>query len=262
MATRRRRKKPPSGRIIDVDLEETAEAIAKALPRKGDIQRALRGIVSAARTEWVRLAKTELKSTSRDYIAGIQQPEIGPTSASIQLVGVVPNMVEHGWEGGDLRTTLLGPGAKNARTAKDGSRYNTVPFRHGTPGTSGRNVGREMPKPIHQVAKNLAPTLSRPGGGVSYGDRLMPGMKMSAAAKKILATKERPHHKSSIYQGMIREEKVYKGAKQSQYLTFRRISSRSKEGWVHPGITARHLARKVEQYVARIQGDLVRKATE
>lgn len=255
-------------RLISVDLSPLAVAVGAALPHKADLQRVMRGVASAARQEWIRLAKMELKTTSRDYVQGIQEPEEKGGRVSIALVGVLPNMIENGWEGGDMRTTLLGPGSK-AKTAKDGSRYNTVPFRHGAPGSSGRNTGKPMPRPIHSVAKHLAPTLSRPGGiskvggrHVAYGERLHAGMSMSKQARKILTRKERPHHHSPIHKGMIREEKTYEGATQSQYTTFRRISSRVMRGWIHPGITPRRIGDKVRRFVGKVQSDLVKKATE
>ena len=50
----------------------------------------------------------------------------------LTLEGTVPNMVEQGWTGGDLRQWLLhGP---NAKQGKNGP-YNVIPFGHGTPGT-------------------------------------------------------------------------------------------------------------------------------
>lgn len=260
------KRKPKRGQMVSLDVQPLAIALAKALPHGADIRRVLRGLGSAARAEWVRLAQTELKTSARDYIAGIQEIEEDSAAhrVSIALVGSMPNMIETGWEGGDLRRTLLGPGARNAKTAKDGSRYNTIAFRHAAPGSSGRNTGKPMPRAVHNVAKALAPTLSRPGGGVSYGERLHPGMPMSGAAKKIINRKERPHHTASIYAGMIRSLKTYKNAAHSKYTTFRRISSKVKNGdqhWMHPGITARQLAKKVDSFIARVQADIVRTGT-
>lgn len=262
-------KKPKGRGMVAIDLSPLAVAIGGAAPHHADLKRVLQGMASAARGEWVRLAQTELRTTARDYIQGIQEPEEkGDAKIAIALVGVLPNMIENGWDGGDLRKTLLGPSSR-AKTAADGSRYNTIPFRHGAPGSSGRNTGRPMPTAIHQVVKHLAPTISRPGhlkgkkGLTStYGERLHPGMKMSKQAQKIMSRKERPHHKSSIYEGMIRKQKTYEGATQNQYTTFRRISSKVRVGWIHPGITARKLGDKVGRYVAKIQADLIRQATK
>lgn len=252
------------GSIVKVDLNKIREVITAIGVTESDPAGMLRYVAEAARAKWVSLAQSMLKTTSRDYIGGLQEVEIEQSNtkqvASIALVGQVPNMVENGWPGGDLRKTVIGgPGTK---TAKDGSRYVTVPFRHGTPGTGGRNVGRPMPKPIHNAAKALAATLSAPGRGTSYGGRLdIGGPTVGKAADRILRSKEKPWHWGSIYRGMIREEKTYEGATQNQYITFRRISTNVKRGaahWFHPGIRAVQLVLQVQAYVDKIVGGMHR----
>jgi len=248
--------------LLRVDLAPLKAAILAAYPGPSEASRFLGGLASVARTRIITEAQRALKTSARDYVAGVTEVEIKGNVARIVLNGMVPNMVENGWPETDLRTTLLGPGAKNAKTAQDGSRYNTVPFRHGTPGTSGRNVGKQMPKSIHAVAKTLAPTLSRPGkiegkGGsvVMYGQRLNPGMSMSGAARKLLTSKQKPWHATSIYMSMIREEKTYASATQSKYTTFRRISTnvrRAKQHWLHPGIRARNFFPKAQRDIERV----------
>jgi len=60
------------------------------------------------------------------------------------------------------------------------------------------------------------------------------------------------HHKTDIYAGMKKVSHLYQNATQSQYMTFRMISENMTEGWMHPGINARHLATQVETYVQSI----------
>ncbi|MCH9839316.1 hypothetical protein K0U83_26880 [bacterium] len=249
--------------LVRVNLAPVISSIASSLPTGGDANRVLKGLGAVAMNEWKRLAISNLRSSSRDYVAGIDYREHND-KVVISLAGRVPNMIEQGWSGGDMRTWLLsGP---KARTAKDGSRYATVPFRHGTPGTGGRNVGREMPKPIHNAAKKLMPTLSRPTsptgarGATQYGGRLKPHARMRKATRDILERKEKPWHATSVYMGMIREQKTYGKATQSQYMTFRRISSKVKRGekhWVHPGITPRHFAKQVQSYVEGMASSII-----
>jgi hypothetical protein len=141
----------------------------------------------------------------------------------------------------------------------------------------GRNVGTAMPQALRNPARRLAATLSRPGllhgrdqhGHTIYGQRLHPDVfRMSRKAKEILNTPHRPWHSTSIYTGMIRQEKYYKGTAQSQYTTFRRISSKvsinrktgqpaTAEHWIHPGITPRHFANKTQAYVESIAPDII-----
>ena len=254
--------------LIRVDVTHVAGTIIGALPHKRDQKRILKGLGAAARHKWISLAQQSLKSSARDYVAGIQE-NISDSKVTITLTGMIPNMIEQGWGGGDMRQWLLT--GKSAKQGKNGP-YAVIPFRHGTPGTGGRNVGHEMPKPIHNAAKKLKHTLTRPGpwvkpgaaGTVAYGERLHPGRKMSAQARKILTTKGKPWHATSIYHGMIRHGKQFSsGRKQTTgYTTFRTISrnSRGEKHWWHPGIKARKLATKVEDHISEIASEIVRSA--
>jgi len=247
--------------VVRIDLTKLKEAVLAIAPQPGDTNRLLHGIGAVVQQRWISIAQQSLRTTARDYVAGIQPVEVKNRVATIALVGTVPNMVEHGVSAFDLRTTLLGTGAKNAKTAKDGSRYNTVPFGHGTPGSSGRNVGRPMPQSIHTIARKLSPTLTRPEGGATrWGDRLRLGMPMSSAARAILQTKEKSWHWGSTYLGMVRQQKTYAKATQSSYTTFRRISSKVSSGenhWMHPGIRARELAPRVQREIGPIVKSLL-----
>lgn len=250
--------------IVRVDLTKMKTALLAIAPTPNDVDRLLRGIGAATQQRWVSLAQQSLRTSARDYVAGIQPVEVKNRVARVVLVGVMPNLIENGMSAFDLRTTLLGPGAKNAKTAKDGSRYNTVPFGHGSPGSGGRNVGRPMPQSIHTIAKKLTPTLSRPEGGTQWGGRIHLGMRMSSAARSILTTKEKPWHWGSTYLGMVKQQKTYASATQTKYTTFRRISSntrRAKEHWLHPGIRARNLALRVQREMAPIVKALIAPTT-
>jgi len=250
--------------IVRIDLSKLTGALAGALPHKADTQRVLQGIGAAAVQKWKRLAQTELTSSSRDYAAGIQVFYEG-NSAFVELVGTLPNLIENGFPGGDMRDWMLK--SPKAKRGKNG-RYLVIPFRHGTPGTGGRNVGTAMPAAIHDVAKVLGATLSRPGvggrdGKTAWGERLHAGLSMGKTARKILLRKEKSWHASSIYTGMVRKEKTYERATQSSYQTFRTISERVIRGekdeqgkatqhWYHPGVAARRFAPKVQKHVEKL----------
>ena len=253
-----------AAKLISVNLTPLRAGLLAALPQSADRQRVLRGVGTAALATWKALALEKLKSTARDYVSGLQSPDVGDGVVSITLEGRVPNMVEQGWVGGDMRLWML-----TGKAVKYGANgpYVTVPFRHGTPGTGGRNVGTPMPPAIAQVAKRLAPTVTRPGAAVGgsggsttvWGQRLHPGMRMGAEAKAILATKMKPWHTASIYEGMIRKaQPTAKGLRTSGYHTFRRISLKSDpRAWQHPGIRARNLARATQQRMEKIAMELI-----
>jgi hypothetical protein len=235
--------------------------------------RLVRDIADAARAEWIRLAGRELRTSRRDYLNGIQPVKMkGKGVAVITLLGELPNLIEEGMPQVDLHSTLLGPNVPVSPPGEYGKHlkidpktmatgyYRAIPFRHATPGTQGavgQPMGRlyrsedygkgfvrkfkKLGKEVYGEAQKLTPTKGDPYGKVKYGGRLPSGM----------APKLKSHHKTDIFAGMIREEKTYVKATQSQYTTFRTISTGS-PGWVRPATTGKHYALKINDYVARM----------
>jgi hypothetical protein len=267
--------------LVPAELVNAPDFLAMVIP----------DIAEAARTEIIRLAQERLGSTGEDYIQNVSPvayhlpkgklPMGDALAATIVLSGWLPNSVENGWPGGDMKVWLLA--GRNAKTGKTGGRYNTVPFRHGTPGVTGANfpemgsayatsfrvnklsleqVGsltREeasrLGKKIHSAAMELKPTISHPKTGTKWGGRLDAG----TGGAGLL----RPHHKTDIYAGMVREQKTYRKATQSKYSTFRRVSDKSDaSAWIHPGIEGVHLFEAGAEYIDKAARFLFGKALE
>lgn len=241
----------------------------------------LKKMAQVARSRLVVLAQQRLFTSARDYVQGIQPMRAEKTATGerfvIDVLGAVPWMVEHGMAAWDLRLTILKPGTRRLKVSKEGYLYVSIPFRHMGPNASGRNgqaagsqyteatlrtdsrafrgdldaqAARTMGRAVMRDAKKLTPTLSAVGGGkVQYGGRLAAG----AGGADLL----RARHVTDIFAGMVREEKTYEKATQSQFTTFRTISNnpesfREDEGgknWTHPGITARHLIPEAKAYM-------------
>lgn len=233
-----------------------------------------RGVGAAAFATWKQMAQNELHASARDYMQGLQlehanQKQVGWTSR-IVLNGTVPNMIEQGWPGGNMRAWMLK--SPKAKSTKDGGKYLVVPYRHGVPSTKGRNVGNPMPKDVYGAAKQLAPTFTsvfeptsltgRLRSQTTWGGRLtrqgLSALELSPKARQKVQDRlnelKRPWHTTSIWTGMIRNEAQYEKAKQSSYATFRTISSRSRDprSWMHPGITARHFATRTQDKISGI----------
>lgn len=194
-------------------------------------------VADGARAHWSNQAKRELRTTREDYLRGLQRTAVtGNGTATVALLGWLPNAIENGLPEMDLRDVLLGPkipvaphGAKGKReTDAGGEYYRAIPFRHQTPGTKGsmapvmgsayeqtevnaKALGRE----VYKAARKLEATRSDPyTGKVSYGGRL-----------EELAGLLKPHHKTDVYAGMIREVKTYEKDTQPTYMTFRMIAT-------------------------------------
>jgi hypothetical protein len=247
--------------LIKIDVTDIIANVTRALPAVSDLAEVRRTVAASALDFWSRQAKEKLKSTSQEYQQALSLQEHGE-STWLVLTGVLPNLVENGFSGGNMRDWMLR--SPKAKMGKNGM-YLTIPFQHGSPGSSGRYVGAPMPTAIHKEALKLQrATQSRPnltgkpltktgGRTVLFGTRLKADMRgMSAQANKILKTLKKPHHTTSIYTGMTRARKTYAKATQtSGYTTFRRISAGGDPAsWLHKGIKpARHFAKDTQRHI-------------
>lgn len=272
-------------------------------------------------------AQRELNSTRLDYQKAIQPVRFDvrgadQVEAHIDLVGVFPNMVEHGASPWDLRRSLLRPGTRNLRVSKEGHYYLAVPFRHGAPdgkSEAGTPMGarfaqgfggamsnafqpnvdpdeaRAMGRAAHREAKRLEATLSHMKKGRNRQDvvdirararqafqdgdifaaNALVGQAYSMRDRNVKwggrldeghAPIMRGRHVTDIFAGMVRQEKTYKGATQSSYMTWRMISTNPRthrydadgtkmgqtmeRNWTHPGLRARNFMRATQQQVS------------
>ena len=107
---------------------------------------------------------------------------------------------------------------------------------------------KKLGRAVYRAAKELSATTTDPYGKITGGGRLSTSDVYKGGVPLL-----KGHHKSSIYEGMVREEKTYERATQSKYLTFRTISTsvRDRSWWRKP-IMARHYMTKVATFVDRI----------
>lgn len=232
-------------------IEITADMIpAEIREIKGMVPFLIRELAEEARNEILRLAMAKLNTTFDDYAAGVQPVVYSINGhdqvATIVLVGKVPGMIENGWAGGDMKPFLLA--GRNAKVGADGSRYNVVPFRHMTPGTSGRHA----PAMGSQFTKSLGPKKAEQLGKVVHGHakKLRGGRRLQSGLAPIL----KPHHRTDIYSGMIKERfKHASGKKSTQYKTYRMVSDNSDPAaWIHPGIEPHHFFKDASDYINRV----------
>jgi len=251
--------------IIQMEVVNLENAIPKELMAalsEDHIKEVMETIMDGARAEWIRLAGTELHTTKTEYIKGIMPVEWrNETTAAISLVGLLPNLLEQGMPRTDMHETLLGPNAKGKHPKKGGGWYRAIPFRHYTPGAGAHGV--QMGKPyakmlgaegakqlgtdVYKAAKKLGATTSNPYGKTTWGERLDTSQ-ITRRNKNVYVPKLKSHHKSDIYKGMVRQEKTYGKATQSQYTTFRTISTGS-DGWIRRRTEGKFLAKQVVEFV-------------
>lgn len=215
------------GDVLASQLEAAAsDAISKTL--------------MASKAKWEQTAQQRLKSTRMDYILGLNTDDSvefpDAYTGVLTLRGGWPTMLEQGFPAFDMKT---GFSKSSKRTMlKDGSGwYMTIPFRHGTPSASGVATGSPMPSDIYSRARALKGVTRLTGTEDDY-----PPQTSHAGYQ----------HRSGIYEGMRRVTKEYAKAKQSKYVTFRRVGSKSPaNSWMHPGFPGIEAIGVVEPYAQR-----------
>lgn len=160
--------------------------------------------------------------------------------------------------GQEVRAAMLK--SPKAKTAKDGSRYITIAFRHGIPGSV---TMKPMPKEIYEEAKKLKFTGMARIGGVLKSTRSGGSLHdtMQTGRRTKITTAERPFApytwKSGQYEGMKRMGQ--KG--HTSYITFRRISSKTpadSQAWAQPEIKPRPIAQATARQATPMVLKLVR----
>lgn len=249
--------------VIARDAQIKLESISAEM--EAQFQVALRKVVTAAYNETKRLATERLKTTQKDYLKALRFDILGPNTYLIQLSdddkqehGLPPSWLEGGFAAFDMKPGMLkGP---RSRAAKGGGRYNIIPFKHSpsaTPTTMGQAIQQQGLKSI--IREKKLSQISRDANGKPKDGivaRLNPGTKygqMSDKTKRILGTN------AKNLEGLVKVQKNYGKATQSQYFTFRVVSSKSKaSSWLHPGFEGAHIFPTVERYI----GQEIRKVME
>lgn len=165
---------------------------------------------------------------------------MGSFSQRIAATKKIAEQLEHGTGPWDMKPMLLG--GPKSRVGKNG-KYNIIPFRHGTSDSYSPNSNfTPMPKNVYRQARELKASVKQ-GNAMKWGGRLP--AQGPAGQNKTTGYQ----HKNQIHEGMVRIEKTYRAATQSQYMTFRVVSERSAAGsWIHPGYEAHNIAQGVAAF--------------
>jgi hypothetical protein len=181
-------------------------------------------------------ANNTLKEARLDYISNIHVIDEGFAKGSVVLTGWLPNAIENGKPAWDMKPDFLsGP---NAKITASGTKYNTIPFSHGTPDALEENFnGGIMPDEVYDIVKNK-PIREDKNTSLPIVKDELPKALQEPQAKKVKMPSTGAivdyKHKNSIYEG-IRKERD-NTTKQNRYTSFRRVSENSDPAsWIHPG---------------------------
>lgn len=225
---------------IDIDAMSIANQIAPQLDRA--VQSSMSVTLAMLKDRWTQEVQKKLHSTIPLYLMGLDFNSImypyqgNPMVGAVELHGKFPNMLEQGFSAFDMKVGF----SKSPRAHKkqDGGWFLTIPIRHSTPGAF--MYGNAMPKDVYGVAKKL-------------GDReqLTPDQLVKLGRNNVTTSWNGYQHKSDIYAGLTRIIKSYNNSKQSQYMTFRRVSDKSDPlSWQHPGFIGTKIAETLEPFAS------------
>jgi hypothetical protein len=207
----------------------------------------------------------KVNSITGAYVRSIQDGVRFPDDLTGEVFTTSPHgsIIEKGIKPFDQKRALLN--SPKAKRNKDGGRYITVPFRHGTPNTVGLTP---MPANVHAIAQNLG--FSRRNGLLksmwtqqrySWGGKL--GKSAQGQRSQIGGARQENGRgytwKTGMYSGMVRMGRPG----QTQYMTFRRVSDNSDpRSWQHPGVKPRPIREAVVENTREDVLQLIRSGFE
>ena len=259
---------PPFQATIDLSV----------LGPEGILVRKLGPNVFPITASWVERLAGQAAALWRGYAMGAPLPDgrklqvrSGEYARSIQaekarandLMWEVYNTSTHAWaieEGSpetDLKDMLLR--SLKAKRAKAGHLYMSIPFRHGTPGTTAISYGgNEIPRSVYQfmlqqTKSHVTGVSDRPSGQrasnvLTHQPERVPrfhyqwGYRLTKQNLAQLGANEGQQRRMA---GMVHFANP-ENANHGHYMTFRTISQRS-NGWIRPPIQGRHIARLVAE---------------
>jgi hypothetical protein len=262
---------------IGADLPNL-DGILRAVERagRGDLQHTKDAVRSATvdlvQRTWIEYASGayvtysggtfRVQSITGEYVRSIQDGLRFPEDLTGEVFSTSPHgdIIEDGIKPYDMKPGLLA--SPKAKVNKEGKRWITVPYRHGTPGTSGL---QSMPKNVYSLAKNLG--FSRRNNSLKA---FFTGRKYEWSGRlKETNQGQRSHFgshpgsgytwKSGQFSGMVRMG----GKGHTQYLTFRRVSENSDpRSWQHPGVKPRPIREAVVENTRDEVLQLIRRGFE
>lgn len=201
---------------------------------KSQVQEALtlgvQRLASMTLAKTTELANEKLQSLRGKYLENLKYEEI---SNGIYVVSLdSPALfIEEGRDSGDMTEDLL---RKNAKVAKDGSRYKAIPFDHAKPPSQTPASSQMF---VNQVKMELK-ARKIPYKKIEYNQDGSPRLGKLHTIKDISSLRPSARASHGALSGLnIYQQKLPNGKISRSILTFRVVSSKHKGSkWIHPGL--------------------------
>jgi len=135
---------------------------------------------------------------------------------------------------------------KNGNQIKPGGDwYLTIPFRVGTPGTSGQSgFSSEMPQEVYNVMSKMNSDEGLPVSSIPSPYEV-PKSRDAILNESGQILFNQYEHRNSIYEGLTKKTAQYGKTTQNSYVSFRRVGANSDPlSWIHKGFKAYNLAQE------------------
>lgn len=255
-------------------LPEKIELVPGLFP---NLAHAVQQIAERAQTMWMGYAAGEplpdgstIQSRSGAYLRSIQLFQTDPLNAEVFSEAPHAKSIEEGAPARDLKKML--DTSMKVRQTRDGRRYLIIPFRWGTPGTTGfgKNV---MPQQVHEMfggPGGLKPSRvtgmgKRVSGTGAYDIKTRSpfkvdqrqykwGGRLTVESLKAAGVRSTQAKRMAGMVNMQNPSGTTGGGKHSQFFTFRMMVEGSK-GWLVPAqpgkFPARHTADRIRPIAER-----------
>lgn len=214
-----------------VDAAQIAQAFKEmALEVEQDLEKGIANLAAMTDAKTKELAQAELKSSRQKYMENLTMEEVQPGIWVVSLdqpalfieEGLPPNT--------DMKPGLL----KDAKVAKDGTRYKVIPFDHG-----------RAPSQMTPYAKSVVDDIKKKLKADNIPFKKIEINENGSPKRGLLHSKnyggEIPGKGNtpvmdglSIYQSTTKTGNVRR-----DIMTFRTVTSKQGDKWIHPGVEAK-----------------------
>jgi hypothetical protein len=231
-----------------------AEAIAKEFGElKKEVEEALtqgvKQVASMTHAKTQELASEKLKSTRQLYLNNLEFKEIemGIWVVSLDQPAL---FIEEGRKSGSMIPDLL---RRNAKTAKDGSRYKAIPFQHNKPPSQTPRKSEE----IVSLVKSELKARNIPYKKIEHNADGSPRLGRLHVIKDIQSPRPSARASHGVLDSLtIYQTKLPSGKIRRDIMTFR-VASTKHEGskWIHPGMEGKKFMDEALEWAEKIFND-------
>lgn len=241
---------------FNIDAAAMAEVFKEmAMEVQQDLEKGIANLAAMTRAHTLELAEKELKSTFTLYRDNLRLEEVSDGVSVVTLEqpalfieeGLNPNF--------DMKPGLL----KNAENAEDGSRYKVIPFDQGKGPSQMTPYAKDVVDRIRkQLKKDNIPFKSPLEVDQQKGSRTIGAPLRGLLHRKNYGGEIPGKGNTPVMDGVsIYQTTTKTGNVRRDIMTFRTVSSKQGDKWIHPGLDAKKFMDKALAWAEKIWEDQI-----